>query len=148
MRYWGIPNNFGCMDTKNDDGGREFFDGSVPGFVKRGTRFGKSIGSGWGTKVKRVNRLEGVQNVDMSSWGCSRGGCRRISLKFLQDGGERLEHIGQSSRVNRGSHSSTKSTTFEAKVLGSNGQRRLADIEPMENSRTKRNIFVTQLLGF
>ena len=56
------------------------FNGVVPGFVKRGTRFGKSIGSGSGTKVKRVNGLGGVHNGDMSSGGCRSGGCRRIGL--------------------------------------------------------------------
>ena len=90
LRFWGVPTNFGCTDTKTDDDGRGFFDGSVPGFAERGTRFGKSIGSGSVTKVKRVNGLKGVQNVDMSSGWCSIGGCRRIGLKFLKYGGERL----------------------------------------------------------
>ena len=46
------------------------------------------------TKFKRFNGLKGVHNVDMSSGGCSSRGYSRIDLKFLQDGGERLEHIG------------------------------------------------------
>ena len=117
MRCWGIPKNSGCTDTKTDDEGREFFDGAVPGFIKMGTRFGKSIGSGSGSKVKRVNGLEGVQNANM---GCSRWGCRRIGLKGLQDGGERLECIGQSSRVDGRSQKSTMLTTFEARVSRSN----------------------------
>ena len=76
------------MDTKTDDEGGELFDGAVPGFVEGGTRFGKSVGSGLGSKVKRVNGLEGVQSVNM---GCSSWVCRRIGLKGLQDGGERLK---------------------------------------------------------
>ena len=113
--------NFGCTETKTDDEGREFFDGSIPGFVERGTCFGKSIGPGSGTEVKSVNRLEGVQNVDMSSGGCLSGVCSRIGLKCLQDSCERLERIGQSIRVVGHSYRSTTSKTFEEKVLGSNG---------------------------
>ena len=94
------------------------YDGAVKGFVKGGTRFGKSVGSGSGSKVKRVNGLEGVQNVNM---GCSSWGCRRIGLKGLQDGGERLECIGQSSRVDGRIHNSTTLTMFEAKFSRSNG---------------------------
>ena len=94
------------------------FDGAVPGFVEGGTRFGKSLGSGSGSKVKRVNGLKVVQNVNM---GCSSWGCRRIGLNGLQEGGERLECIGQSSRVDGSSHNSTTLTTFEEKVLRSNG---------------------------
>ena len=94
------------------------FDGDVPGFVKGGTRFGKIVGSGSGSKVKRVNGIKGVQNVSM---GCSRWGCRRIGLKGLQDGGERLECISQSSRLDGVIHRSTTLTTFNAKVSGSNG---------------------------
>ena len=100
-----------------DDEGGELFDGAVPGFVEGGTRFGKGVGSGSRSKVKRVNGLEGVQNVSMV---CISLGCRRIGLKGLQDGGERLECIGQSSRVNGLSHKSTTLTTFEAKFSRSN----------------------------
>ena len=106
------------MDTMIDDEGRELFNGAVPGFVEGGTRFGKIVGSRSGSKVKRVNVLEGVHNVNM---GCSSGGCRRIGLKDFQDGGEHLECIGQSSRVDTGSHRSPALTTFEAKVSISNG---------------------------
>ena len=103
---------------KTDDEGGEFFDGAVPGFVEGGTRFGKSVGSYSGSKVKRVNGLEGAQNVNM---GCRSWGCRKIGLKGLQDGGERLECIGQSIRFNGGSHRSTTLTTLKAKVSRSNG---------------------------
>ena len=106
---------------KTDDEGRELFDGSVLGFFNRGTRFGKIRVSGSRTKVKRVNGLESVHNVDIISGGCSSGGCGRIGLKCLQDGGERLERIGKSSRVKGGIHRSTTLTTFKAKVFGSNG---------------------------
>ena len=121
MRCWGIPTIFGCTDTKSDDEGRELFNGSVPGFFERGTRLGKIIGSSSVTKVKRVNRLKGVQNVDMNSGGCSRGGCRSIGPKCLQDSAERLERIGQSIRVDGGSHRSTTLMTFMAKISVING---------------------------
>ena len=103
---------------KTDDEGGELFDGAVPGFFEGGTRFGKSVGYGSGSRVKRVNGLEGFQNVNM---GCSSWGCRRISLKGLQDGDENLKCIGQSSRVDGRIQKSTTLTTFEAKVLRSNG---------------------------
>ena len=103
--------NFGCTDTKTDDEGGELFHGAVPGFVEGGTRFGKGVGSVSRSKVKRVNGLEGVQNVNM---GCISWGCRRIGLKGLQDGSERLEFIGQSSRFYWRSHKSMTLTTFEA----------------------------------
>ena len=106
------------MDMKTDDEGGEFFNGAVPGSVEGGTCFGRSVGSGSGSRVKRVNGLEVVQNVSM---GCSSWGYRRIVLKGLQDGGERLECIDQSNRVNGRSHNSTTLTTFKAKVLISNG---------------------------
>ena len=137
MRCWYIPTNFGCTDTKTDDEGRELFDGAVPDFVERGTRFVKSTGSISITKVKRVNELKGVQNVDMISGGCSSGGYSRICLKCLQDSGEHLERIGQNIRANGGNHISTTLTTFEEKVSVINGQRRLADRELTKNIYTE-----------
>ena len=87
-----------------------------------------------------MNGLEGVHNVNM---GCSSLGCRRIGLKSLQDSGERLECIGQSSRVDGCSHKSTTLTTFEAKVSRSNGQRGLADRELMKDSCSKEEYCYT-----
>ena len=118
---WGIQTNCGCMDMQTDDEGRELFNGAVPGFVERGNRFGKSIGYGSGTKIKRVNGLKGVHNVSMRSGGFSSGGCRSIDLKSQQDSGERLECISQSSRLDGVIHRSTTLTTFNAKVSESNG---------------------------
>ena len=94
------------------------FDGAVPGFVEGGTRFGKGVGSGYGSNVQRLNGLEGVQKFSM---GCSSWDCRRIVLKGLQDSGERLECIGQRSRVDGRIHKNTALTMFKAKVSRSNG---------------------------